>query len=152
MTIECFNVESLSILVARWEAGTLPPSAWTHAAHVAVCAWYAAHPASEPLLDRMRRGIRNYNAAVGTVDGPDRGYHETLTRFWCEVIDGSIRERDLGMREVIARFGADRRYHERFYSFDVVRSRDARAAWVPPDRELEGLPAGFSGVASSKIL
>jgi hypothetical protein len=38
------------------------------------------------------------------------------------------------IRRAVARFGPERDLYRGYYSFDVVRSREARARWIPPDR------------------
>ena len=72
--------------------------------------------------------------------------NETLTRFWTLAIAAHVRasgatSRWEAARVALDRFGDDRDLPQRAYSFDVVRYPRARAAWVPPDREVEGLPA-----------
>lgn len=131
---------ALDQFVQQWEDGTLPKSAWTHGAHVAVTAYYAFDCRSDELFPLMKRGITNFNTCVGTVNGPDSGYHETLTRFWSEMIAAFVSERrDVSrletVRAAVMRFGQDRDLHQLYFSFDVVRSRRARQEWVPPDLE-----------------
>lgn len=131
---------ALDAFVAAWASGALPKPAWTHAAHVAVCAYHGwpATPVDE-LWHAMRRGIRAYNEAVGTANTATSGYHETLTRLWAGVIAQHLREhapatRLEAVRSAVATFGTDRSLHARFYTFDVVGDTRARAEWVPPDR------------------
>lgn len=118
-----------------WESGTLPQAAWTHAAHVAIGACYTVRFGSLA-LDRIRAGILRYNAAVGVANTDTSGYHETLTRFWATVIAEAVRgSTDEWQAACLAvdRFGGDRDLHARHYSFDVVRSVEARRRWIPPD-------------------
>jgi hypothetical protein len=77
------------------------------------------------------------------VNGPDSGYHETLTHFWSHRIAAAVREAGTESRidaasYAVRLFGEDRDLPFLFYSFDVVRNRRARAEWVPPD--LDPLP------------
>lgn len=129
------SAEAFQAFVAAWEAGTLPKHEWSHAAHVAVGACYALRH-GDAALDRTRAGILRYNTAVGTANTDTSGYHETLTRFWAEVlaaeVAGQANEWQAAKRAV-ARFGEDRDLHGLYYGFDVVRSVDARRAWVAPD-------------------
>ena len=135
--------QALDAFVAAWESCTLPKSEWTHAAHVAVCAYHAARsPAT--VLETMRDGIRRFNDAVGTPNTDSSGYHETLTRFWCMVILEAI----TGIADpwraacvAVERFGERRDLHRSFYSFDVVRSVEARRAWIAPDLTARGVSA-----------
>ena len=64
---------ALDAFVGAWRAGTLPKPAWTHAAHVAVCAAEAWPDAPiDTLAARMKAGILAYNTAVGTPNTPTR--------------------------------------------------------------------------------
>lgn len=131
---------ALEAFVEAWRTGTLPKTEWTHAAHVAVCAFHAwpAVPA-EVLLGQMRAGIIAYNDAVGTANTPTSGYHETLTRFWCGVVAATLATagpptRLAAVRHAVAALGEARALHAAHYDIDVVQDPAARATWVPPRR------------------
>lgn len=129
------SAATLSAFVAAWEGGTLPKCEWSHAAHVTIGACYAVrHGASA--IDRTREGIRRYNTAVGTANTDTSGYHETLTRFWADVlallVAGETDEWQAA-RRAVARYGEDRDLHVLHYGFDVVRSVEARRRWIAPD-------------------
>jgi flavin reductase (DIM6/NTAB) family NADH-FMN oxidoreductase RutF len=135
------SAATLAAFVAAWEAGTLPKREWSHAAHVTIGACYVVrHGASA--FDYTRAGIRRYNAAVGTANTDTSGYHETLTRFWADVlallVAGETDEWQAA-RRAVARYGEDRDLHVLHYGFDVVRSVEARRRWIAPD--LVPLPA-----------
>jgi hypothetical protein len=122
----------------RWRAGQLPKKAWTHAAHVAMAAYVAFDHGSEEVLALMRTGILHHNESVGTPNTEDNGYHETLTRFWSGEVGEFVRAGEFAsrleaVRGAVARFGRERDWFRRFYSFDVVRDRRARREWVAPD-------------------
>ena len=126
---------SLEAFLAAWEAGVLPKTQWTHAAHVAVGACYTVR-FGVSAFEHTRTGIRRYNEAVGTVNGPDSGYHETLTRFWSLILAGALNEVTdpwAAACKAVDLFGEERSLHTRYYSYDVVRSAHARQTWVPPD-------------------
>ena len=131
---------ALDAFIAAWRAGALPKPSWTHAAHVAVCAWHAyGSVAADEVFAAMKRGIVAYNEAVGTANTPTSGYHETLTRFWTEVVVAHLLEarppsRLAAVRSAVEAYGTARSLHAARYSFDVVNDRRARAEWVPPDR------------------
>jgi hypothetical protein len=127
--------ESLEEFVAAWEAGVLPKARWTHAAHVAIGAYYTVKdPATA--FQRMRTGIIRHNEAVGTLNSDTSGYHETLTRLWtmviAKVVEG-IHDPWAAACEAVERFGEVRDLHLLYYSFDVVRSVEARLTWMQPD-------------------
>jgi len=127
--------DSLAQFLAAWEAGTLPKAQWTHAAHVAVGACYVVRFGASA-FERTSAGIRRYNEAVGTVNGPSSGYHETLTRFWSLVLAKAVAGMDdpfAAAVRAVALYGEERGLHIRYYSFDVVASTHARQNWVPPD-------------------
>jgi hypothetical protein len=129
----------------------LPKPLWTHGAHLAVGAWYLVSFPEEEAIERMRTGIQNYNECAGTANTEDSGYHETLTRFWLKIIAGQVsgllsasrtltlQEKLKAVRRVVEEFGGQRDLFKKYYSFDVVSSREARARWVPPDRTVSGI-------------
>lgn len=130
------NKAALKSLVERWRDASLPGPEFTHAAHLATCAWLAFDFKSEDLVQEMKHGLILFNSVVGTPNDPDRGYHETLTRFWCALVEKAVEgqmTRLSAARHVVALYGEDRLACDRYYSFDVLKSRDARKRWIPPD-------------------
>jgi hypothetical protein len=126
--------------VEAWKAGRLPKAEWTHAAHVAMAAYFAFDCAVDVTFAIMKTGILHHNTSVGTPNTEDNGYHETLTRFWAGEISAFVRSgrftsRLDAARAAVAAFGGDRDRFRQYYSFDVVRDRRARREWVAPDRE-----------------
>jgi hypothetical protein len=129
---------ALDALLAGFEDGTWPKAKWTHAAHLATGACYIV--AFDDALDRLRTGIPRYNVSQGGQNTEDSGYHETLTVFWNNVIRDFIRtlpptqDRLSIARVVVAEFALQRDLFRKYYDFDVVNSREARAKWIPPNR------------------
>ncbi|MEO5821799.1 MAG: hypothetical protein ABIT71_14955 [Vicinamibacteraceae bacterium] len=137
---------TLETFVAAWHAGGVSRAEWTHGAHVAVCAYYAFEREPDATFAIVKAGILAFARASGIVHTATSGYHETLTRFWTLVIAAHVRERGAASRweaarAALDRFGDDRDLPQRAYSFDVVRDVRARAEWVAPDRDVDGLPA-----------
>jgi hypothetical protein len=139
---------ALDHFIETWERGELPRADWSHAAHVAVAAYFAFDLDPDPALIRTREGILRHNECVGTANTEDSGYHETLTRFWSMTIRALVRSRSFAsrfeaVRVAVETFGPQRDLHRRHYSFDVVRDRPARREWIAPDenrtRDLCGL-------------
>ncbi len=131
---------ALEDMVDRWLTGILPKTDWTHAAHVAVTGYYAFDRDADRVFIDMKQGILHFNQSTGTVNGPDSGYHETLTRFWSDTITRVVHEAAPESRLdaatcAVQRFGEDRAYPTRFYSFNLVRNRTARQQWIAPDLE-----------------
>lgn len=137
------NADALEKFCRTWEAGQLPKSAWTHAAHVAVAACYGFEHSGEETFARMKAGIIRHNESVGTANTETNGYHETLTRFWATEISRFVRGGEFpsrlpAVRAAVGKFGEERDRFRRFYSWDVVGDRRARREWVAPDREWGG--------------
>ena len=127
-----------------FEDGSFPREQWNHAAHLRVAACYLlAHPPEEA-LGRMREGVRRYNVCIGGANTPHSGYHETLTRFWMAVAGAFLaglpeaKPRTEKIQALIDEFGPRRDLFREYYSFDPVKSREARLGWVAPD--LKPLP------------
>jgi hypothetical protein len=140
--------DALDTFVHHWRTGVLPKNAWTHAAHVAVTGYHAFDHSPDDVFTEMKRGIVHFNSCTGVVDGPDSGYHETLTRFWSNTISHTVRDARPDSRldaanYAVRLFGEDRDLASLYYSFDVVRDRRARREWVNPD--LEPLPEWRGG-------
>jgi hypothetical protein len=130
---------ALKDFIDQFEHGTLPKPVWTHEAHLAVGSWYLQTLPEEAAVEQVRTGIRHYNECVGTANTPDSGYHETLTLFWLKRIGEFLRnqqgvEKLDAVRSVVGEFGGQRDLFKKYYSFDVVASREARARWIAPDR------------------
>jgi hypothetical protein len=122
-------------LMAAFEATTLDPARWTHAAHLIAALYYIRRDGRALATARMRTNLQRYNAVVGTNPA---AYHETITLAWVAVVAGFVAEQpDLPLadaaRALVARCGT-KDYLDRHYSPETLLSADARARWVPPDR------------------
>ena len=131
--------QALAEFIDQFELGTLPKPIWTHAAHLAVGTWYLMTLPEETAVEQVRTGIWHYNECVGTENTPESGYHETLTLFWLGRIGEFLRNQEgvgrlEAIRSVVEEFGGQRDLFKKYYSFDVVASRAARAGWMAPDR------------------
>lgn len=137
------SCQEVTDLVARFANGTLPASEWTHRAHLTVAAWYASHHAPLEALGLVREGILRLNQAHGVPNTPTRGYHETITRFYMQVVSHYLTLHPPGedwahrANGVYQRLG-DRDLPLRHYSEARLKSVEARAGWVEPD--LRGMP------------
>lgn len=131
------STHEIEDLVRAFEDTTLPYSKWTHAGHLTVGLWYLLWHGSDEGLERVRAGIRRYNAAHA--NEPMRvGYHETMTRFWFWMIEdylgrtpiaGSLADLANGLITACV----DRELPFRYYSRERLMSDTARAGWVGPD-------------------
>lgn len=129
----------LDDLVARFVACRLPHSEWTHQAHLAVGAWHVAHFGADEALARLRVGIRQLNDSHGTPNSAARGYHETITRAYVQLLAEFLNSvpQTMPLAERVARLLASRLAAKeallQFYSRERLMSSEARATWIEPD-------------------
>jgi flavin reductase (DIM6/NTAB) family NADH-FMN oxidoreductase RutF len=129
--------EAFHDFLSTWEGGALPRRQWTHAGHVAIGAYYAVR-FPDTAFEHTRNGILRHNEAVGTVNSDCSGYHETLTRLWSLIltkVTQGFSDPWMAACHAVERLGEDRDLHCLYYSFDVVRSAEARRVWIAPDLE-----------------
>lgn len=128
----------LQAIVEQFERCSFKLEEFTHARHLTVAACYLAKFPFNEALARMRIGLQRFIAHHGK-----QGYHETITRFWMELIsrfltgvpeDVSIAE---SVNEVIVRYGRKDILFE-YYTRERVLSEIARREWVEPD--LKSIP------------
>jgi hypothetical protein len=119
-------------------ACALPKAEWTHEAHLSTCAWLILErPDIVPERD-LPGLIRRYNESVGGVNDDTQGYHETITQAFIVAVRTFLArsgEGDLSER-VNALLLADegrRDWPLRFYSRDLLFSKEARLGRVEPD-------------------
>ena len=117
---------------------TLPRSEWTHEAHLATCAWLILErPEIAPERD-LPDLIRRYNESVGGVNDDTQGYHETITQLYIRAVRGQLATSEgQGLAErvnalLLAPEGR-RDWPLRFYSPELLFSKEARLGWVEPD-------------------
>jgi GNAT superfamily N-acetyltransferase len=77
-------------LLQAFEACTLPFAQWTHRAHVKVGYLYLRQYPFDEAMRRVRASIKAYNAAHNTPESPVRGYNETTTRAFLQLIAATI--------------------------------------------------------------
>lgn len=134
-TREFSNNAEVETLVQAFETATIPPSQFTHIAHMAVALSYLDRLPLSAALTRMREKLFQFTAHNHLVDL----YHETLTIFWMRLLDhvaqNHYREVPLWRRInlIVARWGTGAPV-EAHYSREVIKSKMAREAWTPPDR------------------
>ncbi|HEY3861321.1 MAG TPA: hypothetical protein VGO59_05480 [Verrucomicrobiae bacterium] len=108
--------------VQQFESRAFPFDQWHHRAPVKLACIYLTRHGFEAASQKLRDGIRAYNAARHVPKGPAGGCHETLAMFWLRVIE-------MTMREYGPRAAADRL----FYSAELFMSARARREFVEPD-------------------
>ncbi len=122
----------------RMLACTLPRPEWTHEAHLATCAWLILER-PDILPERDLPGlIRRYNESVGGVNDDTQGYHETITQVSIRGVRRALaRSEGRGLADrvntLLQAEEGRRDWPLRFYSPDLLFSREARLGWVEPD-------------------
>jgi hypothetical protein len=76
--------------LASFEARTLPFAEWTHRAHVKVAFLYVRTFGFDAALEKMRAGVRAYNAANHVPEGPTSGYNETTTVAFLQLVAATM--------------------------------------------------------------
>ena len=137
------TVEEVHRLRSGFDDHTLPGTEFNHSAHIAVGTTYMRELGAEAALTQLRKAIPPYNESQGGQNTDTSGYHETLTRFWVErlsefvsTLPPALTPAECAMAAVET-FGSRSRLHEEYYSFDVVKSLEARRGWIAPDKEPE---------------
>lgn len=130
--------QEINELVIQFQQKTLPLSEWTHQAHLITAIWHLMNYTPEEATCYLRSGIITYNAATGGINGPQNGYHETLTLFWIKAVAGFIqRHQGADLATVCQRFLASEyalsSFPLKYYSRELLFSTKARAFWVEPD-------------------
>lgn len=119
-------------------AHTLPKSEWTHEAHISTTSWLILER-PEILPERDLPGlIRRYNESVGGMNSDTEGYHETITQVYIRTLRLSLTESEgQGLAErvnaVLLAPEGRRDWPLRFYSRELLFSKEARLEWVEPD-------------------
>jgi dihydrodipicolinate synthase/N-acetylneuraminate lyase len=133
------SVAGLDELAARFDRQAIPASEWNHRCHLLVGAWHVFRLGPDLALQRMRAGIRRLNQAHGTPETETRGYHETITRAYVELLaiflGGFPAETPFEARAAALLVSplAAPDVLLRFYNRQRLLSPAARAAWVEPD-------------------
>jgi hypothetical protein len=134
------TLDEARVFVSRFEDGTLPRAEWVHASHLAVAFWYLSRLDEAEAAERIRNGIRHYNACQGIANTRHSGYHETLTRFWMTAVAAFLRasgpdpHRVQVLQALLDASGSRKDLWREFYSIDLLASVEARLGYVPPDK------------------
>jgi hypothetical protein len=128
----------IDAFIAAFEAGTLPPGRFTHAAHVLTGACYVYAFGRQAATDRMRQRVRAFNLAAGGQNTATSGYHETITVFWIALIaklrkESATASRSQFAHAAVQHFADHKQIVREYYSFDLLASEEARREWIAPD-------------------
>ncbi|MBN8420912.1 MAG: hypothetical protein J0L73_18490 [Verrucomicrobia bacterium] len=138
----------------RFEDQSLPKELWNHRAHLKVAYLYLRRLPYPEALERLRTGIKSYNAAHCIQDTPTGGYHETMTQVWLQLVHTALRQ--FGPADTADAFFdtqtqlSDQRTPLLFYSRDRLMSPEAKRSLIEPDlAPLPRAPAPANTPASS---
>ena len=123
-------------LIKRFENKTLPLHEWTHTSHLIVAAYYLKSYTSEEAQVRLRSSIKSYNEAVGIINSPTSGYHETITIFWLHFVRYILGRSSFDLLSFSKLFQlVNKNMLLEFYSNELIQSTEARQHWVEPDKK-----------------
>lgn len=123
--------DEIDELTEAFENHTLDKRDWTHEAHIAVCRSAVRRYGRTGALVHLRQAISSYNEATGGRNTSTDGYHETLTRYYVDVVAERV-HRDLV--DLLNDPECSRDAPLRLWTSAVLFSPEARRRWVPPDR------------------
>jgi hypothetical protein len=124
-------------LLCQFEDGTFPVDQWHHKEHIKAAYLYLRQYPLDEAIEKMRLGLKRYNAMHQVPESLDRGYHETLTQAWMRMV-----------RFTLCQYGpansAEEFFQEHpqlwqmkvlrlFYSRERLMSWEAKKDFLPPD-------------------
>ena len=123
--------------IQQFQSCAFPFEQWNHRAHVKLAYLYAARFGPEVAAQKLRDGIRAYNAAKNVPDAPTRGYHETMTQAWLRIIHATMEQ--YGQCATADEFFdlhpqlSQKKILRLFYSAELFMSARAKHEFVEPD-------------------
>ncbi len=134
----CTDAAEVAELGEGFLARTLPGARFRHREHLIVASYLlATYPARNWRVE-LPEMIRAYNVAAGGVNDDVRGYHHTITMAFLIIIEGVLAE--VGRHDIVAACNAvlaspatEKDVLLRFWSREVLFSREARHGWIEPD-------------------
>ena len=120
-------------VVGKFEGCQFALEEFTHARHLTVACWYLCTMSPEAALSRMRDGLLRFIGHHGK-----QGYHETITRFWMELLRSSLLQASPKAQLMDKVNNTLKRFTNKdvlfmYYSRERVMSEAAKADWVEPD-------------------
>jgi hypothetical protein len=120
-------------VVEKFERCEFALADFTHARHLTVACWYLCTLPRHEALACMRGGLQRFIA-----HHQKQGYHETITRFWMELLCNYLGQYPTESTIVSKVNGALERFSSKdvlysYYTRDRVMSDAARASWIEPD-------------------
>jgi hypothetical protein len=78
--------------LAQYEACTWPEADWHHREHIRLAYLYLRQMPFEAALARMRGSLQAYNTTHDVPDALTRGYHETMTVAWMQLVHVALQQ------------------------------------------------------------
>lgn len=129
--------EADAAFLTEFEAGRWPLAEWHHQQHIQLAYLYLCLYEFPAALERARTMIKQHNAVHQLPEGPDRGYHDTVTVAWLHLVQHTLQA--YGPAESAAAFWeqhpelSQKKTLRLFYSKDRIMSPAAKANFLPPD-------------------
>jgi hypothetical protein len=125
-------------VVEKFERCQFAVEEFTHARHLTVSCWYLCTMPREQALVRMRASLMRFIAHHGK-----QGYHETITRFWMELLSDFLGQRApaASLRNKTndaLEYFANKDVLFSYYNRDRVMSEVAKREWMEPDLRTVG--------------
>ncbi|HET9364763.1 MAG TPA: hypothetical protein VFP71_07170 [Candidatus Angelobacter sp.] len=120
-------------LVDRLDCCLLAKNEFHHRDHLTVAVVYLYAGDFTSAIERMRASLTRFAAHHG-VSGL---YHETLTCFWLQQVEKQL-DREICLQESVRKAQeqlADKDLPFAYYSRELLKSPEARKAWLQPDLE-----------------
>jgi hypothetical protein len=133
-----------------FEACTVPPSSFTHEAHVRLAYVYLVEHDVEAAVQKLREALLTFIEHNGV---PSSKFHETITRAWVLAVRHFMaRSTSTSSADFIAKNQEllDSKIMLTHYSASVLFSSDARASFVEPD--LDPIPQHSKGPQPSNAV
>lgn len=133
------SLKTIEHFVERFTLGTLKESEWTHQAHFVVALWYILQKPLPDVMQMFPELIKKNNIALGIPNNNERGYHETITRFYLlKIHEYATKNHFTSLRieaftQLLDSQLIDKKYLLHFYSRELLSSVKARKEWCEPD-------------------
>lgn len=129
----------LAEFLDAFERGVFPIAEWKHAQHITMAVCYLDRMSVAEAVPVLRANISAYNVAQGGENTDAGGYHETLTVLWAALVKQFLEALPPGIalhekaNRAVEQFAPRRDCFREYYSYDVVKSLEARREWKAPD-------------------
>jgi hypothetical protein len=123
--------------LTQFEKCQWPLENWHYREHIKLAYLYLCRYPMEEAMARIRDGIKAHNAAHNVPEKLTRGYHETMTRAWLQLVQLIICE--YGPAENADTFCEQHpellqtKALRLFYSHEQLMSPEAKAKFLEPD-------------------